>query len=108
MNQSTLHFPPASRRTDPVSSHEAEAWMNDSGKRLSDMEIAVKLVHDHPGHTKSELSTFGPLTSDQLGKRLADACRKGWIVTGNFVRCSQTRRRAMTWWPADTHAKAAA
>jgi len=98
--QQEFNLPPAARRTDPATSHEAEAKVNRSGRRANQTVVAAKMVTHHPGRTCGELAQIGPLTERQLSRRLSDAERTSLIVAGDPRRCRASGAPARTWWPA--------
>lgn len=92
-------LPPASRRTDPVTSREADRAITHSGKRSGDVLKAAELVKRKPGSTSRELAELGEMLHEQLHKRLPDAEKAGLIKRGLDRQCFTTGRRAVTWWP---------
>lgn len=109
MSQSQLNMfapPPASRSTDPVTSHAAEAQVNRNGSRRSQIERVVKLVGLFPGRTCQELAQLAPradvqITERQLSRRLSDAHAENRIIAGQPRKCSISGAHARPWTVAD-------
>ena len=96
MNQTELTLSPASRRTDPQTSHEAEASVN-SGARQRQMHKLAELIREHPDLTGNELSLHGVLTERQISRRLNDARENGLIKVSGERPCSISGRSARIW-----------
>jgi hypothetical protein len=98
MSQASLfdNLPPASRRTDPTTSHEAEQSVN-GGARQKQMHVLAALVREHPDQTGNELSAHGILTERQISRRLNDAHTNGLIYVSGRKRCSISGRTARAW-----------
>lgn len=92
-------FSPASRRTDPKSSHSAERGVNQSGSR----EIQQKLIYDYvqswPGRTSLEMTERLDLDRYQIARRLADLKNAGLVYQGASRKCRIGGRDSVTWWP---------
>lgn len=97
MQQSEPTLPPASRRTDPATSHQSEQEITDSGVRATQTQRVAELVRAYPGRTCNELARLGVLTERQLSKRLSDAHAAELIIAGPPRRCDVSRRPARTW-----------
>lgn len=91
---------PASRRTDPDTSHQAELELTRTGTRAGQQQIVHERVLLRHGLTASEHAERPdcPLDRYQFQRRLSD-------LTGVHVRrgearqCTVTGRKAITWWP---------
>ena len=96
MNQ--LALIPCSRKTDPGSSHEAEAAIRESGRLENQQKMVLEAVHRWPGSTAKEIDgrLFGQVESH---KRLASLCDQGYIVRGARRKCRVTGFKVATWWP---------
>jgi len=94
--QQQLTLTPASRRTDPSTSHEAEQSVN-GGARQRQMHTLADLIRKHPDQTGNELSCHGVLTERQISRRLNDAHTSGLIRVSGERPCSISGRRARTW-----------
>jgi len=92
---------PASRNTDPISSHIAEGDFNEGG-RAKQAHIAYKVVLDHPGHTSMELEQFCELDRYQLARRLSDLERifPPMVTQGDIRQCKISGRKAVVWYIA--------
>lgn len=100
-------FPPASRSTDPATSHMAEAKMN-AGPRAVRMNQVLELIRKYPGCTAGELSRHMfkdhpelPITvsAETPHKRTTDLESKGLIYRGGIRKCLDSGRDRLTWWP---------
>ena len=96
MRQSELTLPPASRRIDPPTSHQAEQSVN-VGTRQKQMHQLAELIREHPDKTGNELSLHGTLTERQISRRLNDAHTNGLIKISGERPCSISNRRARVW-----------
>jgi hypothetical protein len=92
-------FSPISRANDPLTSVEAEDYINASGSRQRQIEIAAELVKQYPGSTCRELAEKG-MDNERLHKRIPDAVVAGLVTRGAWRQCFVTGRKAMTFWPA--------
>lgn len=115
MTQQNLAFdPPASRRTDPLTSHLAEIEHTQSGMRACQRDYIYKLVCLHPGSTAHELALYASraclpidLDSVQITRRLNDLAdtthdhrqRERPIYRGDARKCRIVGRKCLTWWP---------
>ncbi|MFW6340673.1 MAG: MarR family transcriptional regulator [Wenzhouxiangella sp.] len=99
MNQTTLHFPPASRRTDPQTSRGAEAEINATGERAKQQKVVLQMLHRYPGRTSRELATVTGLDRYLVARRLPEL-EPELARRGEAKRCSVGGRAAITWWPA--------
>ena len=71
---------PASRNSDPQTSHTAEAEITKSGQRGSLMRRCLHYVEDNPNQTAGEISEGLGLNSWQVSKRLSDLKNRGLIM----------------------------
>jgi len=88
---------PASRRTDPSTSYDAERCHNRSGERIRQQEIALQLVRLYPSRTSDELAEFGSLNRYQLARRLPELVTAGAVEKGEPRKSFKTGRKALTW-----------
>ena len=100
MNQTALHFPPASHRNDPATSRQAEAAITQSGARQTQAELVLDLVREHGGLTSAELTQFCDLDRWQIARRLPDLEANGLVIKGNARRCTITNKASVVWWLA--------
>ena len=91
---------PASRATDPFSSHAAEAHINATGKRAYQQQQTAAAVRQFPGHTSQELCALSGLDRYMLARRLGDCETAGTVKRGVAQECTVTRRLALVWWPS--------
>ena len=86
---------PASRSTDPETSHRAERQITSSGKRQTLTAICREAIQNYPGRTAGEI---GEITKvDGIWKRLPELERKGLILRGNSRVYLGTGRNQATW-----------
>ena len=97
MNQAALHFPPASHRTDPHTSRQAEAAITESGARQTQAELVFQAVKDHPGLTSAELTRHCELNRHQIARRLPDLEANGLVKKGTPRLCNLKRKLSVTW-----------
>lgn len=93
-------FPPASRRTDPISSHSAERRITRSGRRATQAERVYAALCDLDGATSAELAPRCGLDRWQTARRLPDLEAQGQIVKGAMRKCEVTGAKSVTWWLA--------
>ena len=92
-------MPPASKSSDPESSHLAEREVTESGARESQLLTVVECVKNRIGYTASELAPFVDMTELQLRRRLPDARELGLLKNGESRRSSTSDRLELTWYP---------
>lgn len=88
---------PASRRTNPETSHLAERHINESGLRANQQRAVYGLIVSHPNHTTQELAALGILARDEISRRAPELITAGLVEKGPARRCTQTRRSAHPW-----------
>jgi len=98
---------PASRATDPVTSHLAAEQHTASGARAHQQRQALAAVRQFPGRTSFELAMVTDMDRYMLARRLPEVETAGEVVKGHPKRCSVTGRQAVTWWPVDHFGSAA-
>ncbi len=89
---------PASRTTDPETSHEAERHMNDSGKRASHCQLVARWVELMPGSTAGELGELTGLGHHETQRRLSDLHNRGRVRRGERRQCNINLTQMMTWY----------
>jgi hypothetical protein len=99
MNQLDLAITPASRRNDPVTSHEAEAEVTRSGARGNQQRLVRSLVQRFPGRTSRELARCAGIDRYMVARRLPEV-EPVHVKKGEARRCEVGGRSASTWWPA--------
>ena len=89
---------PASRSSDPGTSHEAEKSINKDSTRESNARRLLEIVREKNGLTTGEI---GQLVGNMDGwwKRLSDLKNLGLILQGTPRVWSGTGRKQSTWWP---------
>jgi hypothetical protein len=111
INGSQMDFMPASRTTDPETSHEAERLHTILGKRSVRCRQVLTLVALHPGSTTGEMSRqmvwkFPDLpiatAVEAPHKRVVDLEAKGLVRRGNPRKCKETGSERLTWWLTTT------
>ncbi len=93
-------WPPASRSTDPVSSHSAELEINSTGTRAQQCEYVLEVLRRFPGLTAKELTAkAGDPRLDRytFNRRLPDLEKKGLAVRGPVRTCRVGGRLSTTW-----------
>ncbi len=91
-------LPPASRRTDPATSHAAEREVSRSGRRLTQLQAVLADVRSHPGATAGEIARRTGIDRSTVSKRTADLANQGRIDRGQPRECAVHRRQMTTWW----------
>ena len=102
-------FTPVSRRTDPLSSKQAEKEINGNGLRSRQQEIVFQAVRKYPKHTSKELCAITGIDRYTLGRRLPEISvpvdvnvdpfyAELWDVKrGPMRKCNIGNRLALTW-----------
>lgn len=95
-------LPPATARTDPATSAEAEARHTASGARQAHCNRVLALVRNRPGSTSVELWQAqawqpGCLDRHEVSRRLADLRHKGQVRQGDARECRVNGTRMVTW-----------
>lgn len=91
---------PASRRSDPYTSHVSEIELDVSGKRAAACAFALSMVLATPGLTANEYEHKAGVPDGHLRKRLNDLWKDKQIQKGRVRRSAVTRKLNQTWWPA--------
>ena len=95
---------PASRLTDPATSHEVEEHVNASGIRDGQARVVFEALRRHEGATAAELARAMGLDRHAVARRLPDLEKLNLARKGESRRCRVTRKNAITWYiarPAD-------
>ena len=102
-------YQPASRNTDPNTSHKAEREFT-LGDRAVRCRQVLQLIVDSPGATCGELARYMhskypelPIASavESPHKRVADLEGYGLVRRGDTRRCLDSGRERITWYPTD-------
>jgi len=93
---------PASRASDPITSHLAEIEIN-KGRRQTQNHKLAKLVSQYIGYTARELADVCKhqpqdmrLTHEQIHKRISEVA-----VKGGYRKCQVSGIDAFTWYPKE-------
>ena len=89
---------PVSRATDPVTSHEAEAVITQTGTRQTHVEIVLRIIIDHPGLVTGVIGEMSGLGQMETRKRLSDLKNRGLARQGQPRVWEGSGRRQVTWW----------
>jgi len=108
MNQQTLFAStPASRATDPETSHLAEEESNANGTRADQQHRTLAALRQHPGSTSAELARLAGLDRYMVARRLPELApihaRRAEKRT-----CRVSHRPAITWAPIERNGTGAA
>jgi hypothetical protein len=95
--------PPIARTTDPATSHEAAEILNESGHRITAMEICLTAVQRYPGLVAGEIGERTGLGHVPAQRRLSDLKNRGRIVQGPPRRWHG--RAQVTWLPVEEQGK---
>lgn len=90
---------PASRATDPDTSHDAEAKINASGKRDTQSSRVLLAACIRPGRTSAELGR--EVGRYIAARRLPELERYGYVVRGEQRKCRESGNMATTWTPTE-------
>ncbi len=96
-----MKFKPSTRRTDPVTSLEAEARVMRSGDRETHCRKLLNLVRRYPGMTSAELASICGMERHEAARRLSDL--KNPLVGPKLVKqgpkrkCKRSGRMAVIW-----------
>lgn len=91
---------PASRSTDPESSHEAESEITRSGARASQQHKVLAMVRKWPGRTSRELAALANLDRYMIARRLPELTPIK-VRRGEMKQCTIAQKKAVTWWPVE-------
>ena len=91
------------RTSDPITSHQAAAQVEASGRAGSDRSRLLTAVRERPGLTAGELSDLcrfeGKLSRHDASKRLAELRHAGLVVNGEIRVCKVHGTKQMEWSP---------
>ena len=100
-----LYDGPASRSSDPETSHLAEQEINPTGKRAKQQETVLNFVTILPGRTAREYAWEHDALElpedyrEVFHRRLPELEKAGKIKKGQARTCSIGKRKAVTWYP---------
>lgn len=98
---------PAARWTDPATSHDAADHITRVGLRGHQQRQASEAVRNFPGRTSLELAKASGLCRFMLARRLPECVTAGAVKRGQARTCSESGRKAHTWWSPDSGAQMA-
>lgn len=103
---------PAARKADPISSHLAEADINDTGTRHRQQLLVAELIEDayrtgeiteSKGITSRELSGLSGVDRYMIARRLPELVTAKRVIQGDkdsTRRCEISNRQCVQWWPS--------
>lgn len=92
--------PPRSKTTDPVTSHEAENFIRESGRLGEMQQQALELVMEHPGWTAHEYDReIGGEDHVKIARRLSELEAARLIHSEGTKKDALTGRRCLRWYP---------
>lgn len=86
---------------DPVTSHEAAAFMEDTGTLASHKATVALYVKRHPGLTASEYSRLTGMDVVEVRRRLTNLKDEGWAYQEGARRAAGQKVREMQWFPVE-------
>ncbi|MCK5127675.1 MAG: MarR family transcriptional regulator [candidate division Zixibacteria bacterium] len=89
---------PASRSSDPHTSHEAEEFINKTGIRESQQMEVLAWLKLLPGHTSRELAMISGIDRYIVARRLPELAPMH-AEKGEARKCNDSGRQAITWYP---------
>lgn len=106
MNQLGITYDPASgahlsRRSDPETSHESAAEVVESGQLQGELERIAAGLSRRPGLTSRELASAINEDRHIVAKRMSVLKARGVAKDGEPRECSESGKRAITWWPVE-------
>lgn len=90
---------PATRRTDPTTSHDAEIRATRSGLRAGHQRAVLDAVRKYPNCTSRELAQRAGLDRYAVARRLPELVTAGYVDRGSKRACSVACTPAVTWHP---------
>ena len=97
MNQTSLFAStPASRITDPETSHLAEDEINRTGTRAEQQRQTLAALREHPDTTSAELAALADLDRYMVARRLPELAPV-YAQRGEKRTCRKSHRPAITW-----------
>ncbi|MDH4201382.1 MAG: winged helix-turn-helix domain-containing protein [Phycisphaerae bacterium] len=88
-----------SRRTDPVTSHQAAHEVEKSGRAASHRAMCLASVNMRPGQTAAEIAVHTGLERHAPSRRLPELRDQGLIANGQSRVCTATGRLSLVWLP---------
>lgn len=90
---------PGARRSDVSSSKEANEQITASGRRESQLKLALFFVREYPGKTSLELSGIAKADRYSFARRLPQLRDADLVKNGPIRMCEVGKRNAITWYP---------
>lgn len=94
------------RRTDPLTSHQAAAEAEASGRAHAQRQLCILEVLKNPGRTAAEIAVVTGLERHAPSRRLPELREAGLVTNGRSRICSVTGRLSITWFPVAASAQA--
>jgi hypothetical protein len=94
-------YPIASRKTDPETSHMAEAEVTDSGGRDKQCQQVLEAVRQSPGSTAVELASMYHLDRYAVSRRTSDLESRGLVEKGERRACQIKGTQMVTWFAVE-------
>jgi CRP-like cAMP-binding protein len=92
--------PPArAHRDDPVTSRQAAARMNCSGRASKQRARVFAMIEATPGKTTAELAEIHGTDRALVARRCPELRERGLVENRDARLCSVNGTNAMTWWP---------
>jgi predicted transcriptional regulator len=90
-------YPVASRKTDPETSHMAEAEVTDSGGRDKQCQQVLEAIRLDPGSTAVELGHRFGIDRYAVSRRTSDLESRGLVEKGERRACRINGSQMVTW-----------
>lgn len=90
---------PASRATDPETSHIAEANHKASGKCALHRQMIADAVARTPGMTGAQIAVATGIDYIEVMRRISEVCTAERAMEGPAVHCTIRQTRCSTWYP---------
>jgi len=87
---------PASRTSDPVTSHEAEEEITANGKRQAQQNEVLAMVQRNQGCTSAEIAAAEEVDRYMVARRLPELA-PDHVFKGKPRKCRESDRRAVVW-----------
>lgn len=91
---------PASRATDPETSHQAELQFTESGERSKQQSEVYQMVRRNQGCTSKEIAQREGVDRYMVAKRLPELEKAGYVFRGQARPCQAagSKRKAAPWY----------
>ena len=88
---------PRARNADPVTSHQAAAQVEASGRAKTQRDACLAAVRIYRGMTAAEIAQWLGLERHIPSRRLPELRAMGLVTSGQPRPCRVTGNRSMTW-----------